>query len=52
MYVYTVDFETDCGASAFTNELIREGLQKVHPGNKDTEGMDFGAVSTRFISPC
>ena len=34
----------------FTNEQIREGLQKQHPQNKEIAAMDFGAVTTRFVS--
>lgn len=40
-------FFTDCGAAAFTNDMIRDGLQKQFPDNRELSQMEFGALSTR-----
>jgi carbonic anhydrase len=49
MCIYGADFRTDCGSTVYTNEMVREGLQRQHPANKEIAGIDFGAVSTRFV---
>ena len=58
LYLNHSDYETDCGTLFFTNEMVRGGLQKQYPENKEIAGVDFGAVSTRcvlvaeFLNPC
>lgn len=36
---------TDCGATHFNDSLIRDGLKKRFPSNKDVDTMSFGAIT-------
>ncbi|OCL12161.1 carbonic anhydrase [Glonium stellatum] len=36
---------TDCGATHFTDDFIRDGLKKRFPTNGDIDSMSFGAIT-------
>jgi len=36
---------TDCGATMFTDEAVREHLRGVQPDNQEIDGMTFGAIT-------